>query len=217
MRKALLRVLGALVIGLLGLAAYQYHRLSIAHTKTEAAFAAYLDPAYDGVTWADLSAAQQRIWLSVEDPAFFDHNGVDFRSSGAGMTTITQSLSKRLYFDPFKPGFAKLEQSLIAIRVITPRIPKEVQLTAALDLFWFGRGESGALIGFDAAARAFFDVPLTQTSNAQFTQLVAMLIGPNALPMGSPALEARVDRIKRLLAEDCAPSDWRDVWLDGCA
>lgn len=205
-----------LVIGLLGLAAYQYQRLSIAHAKTDAAFARYLDPDYDGLTWDDLTPAQQRIWLTVEDPAFFDHNGVDFRSPGAGLTTITQSLAKRLYFDPFEPGFAKLEQSLIAIRVINARIPKEVQLSAALDLFWFGRGADGALIGFEAAAQHHFGRGVVALSDAQFTQLVALLIGPNAVPMGSDALAQRVARIERLLAEDCTPTDWRDVWLEGC-
>ncbi len=217
MRKALGWIAFALALGLVGLAGFQYNRLSIAHAKTDAAFAPYLEPDYAGLVWADLGPQKQRIWLTVEDPAFFTHNGVDFRSPGAGLTTISQSLAKRLYFDPFKPGFAKLEQSLIAIRVINARIAKEVQLAAALDLFWFGRGDQGALIGFDAAAQHHFGRGVTQISDGEFTQLVAMLIGPNAVPMGSEALAERVARIERLLTQACTPTDWRDVWLEGCA
>ena len=46
--------------------------------------------------------------LRVEDPSFYTHNGMDLSTPGAGITTITQNLVKRLYFDNFKPGFAKL-------------------------------------------------------------------------------------------------------------
>src|SRR5262249_32074608 len=53
--------------------------------------------------------------LMVEDPAFYEHHGIDLSTPGAGLTTITQGLVKQLYFEHFTPGFAKVKQSLIAV------------------------------------------------------------------------------------------------------
>ncbi|MHA1549133.1 MAG: hypothetical protein ACTSYE_09385 [Alphaproteobacteria bacterium] len=56
---------------------------------------------------AHLTDNQRAILLAVEDPAFDHHNGLDFSQPGQGMTTITQAITKFLYFDPFKPGLAR--------------------------------------------------------------------------------------------------------------
>lgn len=52
-----------------------------------------------------LSAAQLQARLAVADPHFFTHEGWDFQ--GGTMTTITQSLAKRLYFERFRPGIQR--------------------------------------------------------------------------------------------------------------
>lgn len=41
---------------------------------------------------SDLSPWQRRALLAIEDPAFYRHHGVDLKTPGAGLTTITQSL-----------------------------------------------------------------------------------------------------------------------------
>ena len=79
----------------------------------------------------DLSAEQLRILLAVEDPKFFSHPGVDLSTPGAGMTTITQGLVKFLYFDQFRPGLAKIRQSLLALG-FDARTQKSTQLTIFL-------------------------------------------------------------------------------------
>lgn len=43
---------------------------------------------------SDLSAWQLDALLKIEDPAFYRHKGVDLKTPGAGLTTITQSLVK---------------------------------------------------------------------------------------------------------------------------
>jgi membrane carboxypeptidase/penicillin-binding protein len=77
---------------------------------------------------SSLSSRQLEILLKVEDPRFFEHKGVDFSTPGAGITTITQGLVKHLYFDQFRPGIAKIRQTLIAVYVLNPLMSKEDQL-----------------------------------------------------------------------------------------
>ena len=62
----------------------------------------------------DLSKRQKEILLKVQDPGFYDHSGIDLWTPGAGLTTITQAIVKKLYFNDFKSGIAKIKQSLIA-------------------------------------------------------------------------------------------------------
>ena len=42
----------------------------------------------------DLPSGWKEIILKVEDPGFYEHNGVDLSTAGAGLTTITQGLVK---------------------------------------------------------------------------------------------------------------------------
>ena len=74
----------------------------------------------------DLSLQQRRAWLGVQDPNFFQHPGWDFASGR--ITTITQALVKVYYFEQFRPGIAKIRQSLIARFALDPLVSKEDQL-----------------------------------------------------------------------------------------
>ncbi len=217
MRNLIRLILLALGAALLWVVFDQIATLNKARAETPALFAKYQDPNYTGPRWQDLPKGHQNIWLTVEDPSFFDHSGVDLSTPGAGITTITQGLIKRIYFDDFRPGYDKLAQTLIAIRVVTPLIDKQVQLTAALDLSYFGTEQGRDIIGFQAASQHYYNTPLERLSEADFAGLVAMLIGPNGLAPGSPAHTARMMRVFRLVQGDCAPLGLRDVWLDGCA
>ena len=172
-----------------------------------------------GLHWSDLSAWQQQALLAVEDPAFFDHKGVDFQTPGAGRTTITQAVVKKLFFAHFTPGFAKIEQSLIARYVVTPNIAKEVQLNAFLNLAYLGRAGEQPIFGFDAAARAFFGKTVDMLGKDEFLRLVGALVAPGNVPpiAGNPASDQRLQRIKRLLGGACRPAGHSDVWLTGCA
>lgn len=157
--------------------------------------------------------------LRVEDPGFFEHRGVDFSSPGQGMTTITQALVKRFYFDRFRPGFAKIEQSLIARFVLDPAMSKRDQLEVFVNHASFGDFPEGPIIGLEAAARHFYRRPFAELGDREFLSLVATLMAPNALdPRRHPTANAeRVRRIEALLAGRCAPRGLRDVTYEDCA
>jgi membrane peptidoglycan carboxypeptidase len=160
----------------------------------------------------------KRILLVVEDPSFYHHRGIDVTTPGGGATTITQALAKRYCFDRFRPGvIAKLRQSLCALG-LDRRVPKDEQLTLLLNVASLGPGKDGWVEGFDAGAREYFGKPLAEISTAEWTTLVAMLIGPTTYhPIdGRAALDERVRRIRRLVAGECRPTGARDVLLEGC-
>lgn len=160
---------------------------------------------------------QQYALLAIEDPDFFDHHGVDLVTDGAGLTTITQALVKRTYFDDFRPGFAKIEQTLAAIGYDIA-LKKEDQLSLFFELAYLGSSSSDQVIGFEAASKDYFNKPFGDIAENEFLQLVAMLIAPDHLnPVTSPeALSDRVARIETLLAGNCKPTGLRDVYLTAC-
>lgn len=204
-----------ILIGLLALIGYEGWRVLNAHRATPFIIAEAQESVF--LTWADLTTRQQDILIKIEDPAFFDHAGVDFLTPGAGITTLTQALVKRFYFDPFKPGFAKLEQSLIAWLVLNRQVSKEDQLTLFLNHAYLGRAESGALIGFPAASQHFFGKPVLGLTEAEYISLVAALIAPNSHAPGTEENDIRSERITRYLAGLCAPANNGDVWLPTCS
>ncbi|RYG92324.1 glycosyl transferase family 51 [Loktanella sp. IMCC34160] len=212
----MVRVFWVLVAGFCALMVFEGWRLFQASARTDDLFAPYRSADYAGPRWDDLPTTQLSAWIAVEDPSFFSHPGVDLKTGGAGLTTITQALVKRMYFDEFRPGFSKLEQTLIAALVVNPRIPKEVQLTAALDRMYFGTVEGVEIIGFDNAAREFFGRPLLDLTDGEFIALVATLIGPDRFRPGSAEHDTRLTRIRRLLSGDCQPAGVRDVYLSDC-
>lgn len=212
-RALLLGTLSFCVLWFLGWEAWAVYD---ARQKTPAIFAPYQDGAALAITWDDLSARQQNILLTVEDPRFFQHGGVDIQTPGAGITTITQALAKRLYFEKFTPGFAKIEQTLIAMMVINPLVTKEVQINTFLNVAYFGTDDGDRIIGFPHAARRYIGTPIEEMNDLAFVRLVAMLIGPNRYRPGTAPHDERTGRIMALLRGDCAPSGNRDVEYETC-
>ena len=157
--------------------------------------------------------------LKVDDPGFYQHRGVDFSTPGQGMTSITQSLVKRFYFDDFQPGFAKIEQSLIARFVLHPAMSKDAQLKAYINHSHFGWREGRPIVGFGNASRAYYGRGFNQLESNQFLSLVAMLMAPKTYdPVRQPQANAeRVRRIRAMLSGQCAPADLRDVTYERCA
>ena len=161
------------------------------------------------------------ILLAIEDPRFYSHAGVDLRTPGAGWTTITQGLVKVYGYGGFVPGilhWRKLEQSLTAL-VVNRRIPKDVQLAMFIDGAYMGTWRGKEVDGFDNAARVYFGRSLETLDDSQYLAIVAMLPGPDDLHvLARPDRNAeRVHRIERLLAGECRPAGWRDVYYEDCA
>lgn len=209
-------VVMTLSIGLL--AAYEAYALWRAESRTDDILAAALSKPQQ-ISLAQLSAEQKDILLKVEDPGFYEHSGVDLSSPGQGMTTITQALVKLLYFDPFKPGFAKIEQSLIARFVLNRHLTKDQQLSLFINQAYFGNVGGRTLRGFADASATYFGKPFESLSRDEYIGLVGMLIGPNALQpeANSDAFNDRVHRIKALLDGKCAPVGLLDPLFRACA
>lgn len=209
-------IFGPLMFCILWFLGWESYAIYTARGKTEEIFAPYQNEHSLAVAWADLTREHRNILLTVEDPRFFEHHGVDLRTPGAGITSITQAIAKRLYFEKFTPGFAKIEQTLIALFVIDPVVPKTVQMNTFLNIAYFGSRQGEEITGFDAAARWYFSKPADGLSSFEFTQLVAALVGPNAYAPGTDANLKRTSKIQALLAGKCAPVSNRDVLYERC-
>lgn len=177
------------------------------------AILAEMDPRVDAVPDTRLAKL-----VRVEDPTFWTNDGIDLRLPGAGMTTISQGLAKRLFFQRFRPGAAKIELVVLTKFALTPTVSKKDILRAAMATAYLGRDEKGAVIGFAEGARRWYGRELDELDERQFLGLVAMMPAPNRLdPARHAAANAeRVARMERLIAGVCTPLGVRDVELKGC-
>lgn len=125
----------------------------------------------------DLPQPRLEALLRIQDQHFFSHGGTDFLARR--VTTITQALVKFLYFDRFRPGLAKIKQSLIARFALDPLVSKDEQLYLFLSLAYFGEFKGQEIRGFGEAARVYFNKEIEDISDDEYLQLLAMLSGPN--------------------------------------
>jgi len=165
-----------------------------------------------------LGAERLNLLLLVQDPAFYSHQGVDNKTAGAGLTTVTQSLSKRLAFDNFKPGIGKVRQTTYAI-TLEKHLTKTEILALFLDSVPMGQGPHGWTVGFFEASQSFYDMPPSELSDSEFIELVSVMIAPSLLNHMSrnSKFTERLKRIDRLHKGGCQPRDNKDVWFDACA
>ena len=165
-----------------------------------------------------LGAERLEQLIKVQDLGFWEHGGIDFSTEGAGLTTISQSLSKRLGFDAFRPGIGKIRQTGFAFG-LEKSLDKDQILALWLDPVEMGRGPDWWMVGFFEASNDVYNRPPIELTDGEFHRLVAVLIAPGdyRLHEEDKALEERVSRIGRLLAGECAPTGLRDVLLEGCA
>ena len=123
--KRILRNVGIAVLGIV-LAVCGYYAFTVwqARKATLAIFERLKTDRQLRLTLVDFPDGWLEDLLKIEDPNFYGHNGVDLSTPGAGITTITQGMVKYLYFENFKPGVAKLRQSLIAVFAVNALISK---------------------------------------------------------------------------------------------
>lgn len=202
-----LRIVATLVIAL---CAFEAYRVLDAARNLEARMAPFVTQA------PSLSAWQLDAIVRVQDPTFRSHRGIEWPSP-LTTTTITQSLVKKLFFVDFRPGFQKLEQTLVAALVVDPGVSKDLQLRAFSQAAYFGHRDGQSVIGFEEAARTWFGASLEALTKDQFLSLLAMLPSPNTLVPGSTQAADRVKRINRLLASQCVHTRIADIWLEQCS
>jgi len=159
---------------------------------------------------SELSDRRRLILLTVEDPDFYNHRGVDLKTPGAGITTITQALVKKLYFREFKPGIRKIKQTLIARFALNPLVSKEDQLLMFMNVFDFCDNKRG----FSEAAEHYYGKPFSALSEDEYISLVAMFAGCGTYnPIHNPEANAeRVRRIKRVLSGEYVPVKMKDIY-----
>lgn len=222
MRKALKYLLVLCGSALIGISAYYLYALYNARDYTQTVILADLKSRqwrpFDGVPKAfeivasDLTDRQKDILLKVQDPGFYEHNGIDLSTPGAGLTTVTQAIVKKLYFKQFRAGIAKIKQSLIARFVVNDMINKNDQITYFINVVFFGRKDGKPVIGLQSASQAYFAKPVDQISEEQFISLIAMIVAPNTFHiLDHPEWNKdRTTRIKALVAGDYKPQGLMD-------
>lgn len=164
----------------------------------------------------DLSQWQLYVLLAVEDPDFYHHSGVDFKTPGAGLTTITQGLVKLFYFEDFKPGIAKLKQSVIARFALNMLTSKNDQLTLFINYVNLGEIDGKNVAGLDNAALGYYRKSLSQLNNDEYISLIAMIIAPENFHIINHKKQnmERCERIKKVLAGTYKPKSLMDVYYD---
>ncbi len=203
-----------LITGLIVLFAYESFAVAEARQSTPELFRALLTEENAPLRLTDIPSTRIQQLLAIEDPNFHHHHGVDLSTPGAGMTTITQGMVKYLYFDHFKPGFLKIEQTLIAWLAVNALIDKDDQLTVFINTAYLGTDDGVEVRGFSMAARHYYGKPFELLTDDEYLSLVAMLIGPNAFSIKThPGINReRVKLIKRVLSGEYKPQGLNDVY-----
>jgi membrane peptidoglycan carboxypeptidase len=209
-------VAAMLSIGFLLTLGYYVNEVRVARNQTPSLVASMWNRYGQELTLADLSGERKAKLLAIEDPTFMRHHGVDLETPGAGMTTITQGLVKQLYFpEGFRPGIAKIRQTLIAQYSLDSLVSKNEQLRLFLNVSYLGHKDGKAVHGFANGARSYFDKEFTALSDEEFLSLVAMLISPNTFMPGTPAHYERMRRIHAYLSGAYHPMAVLDVEYNG--
>ncbi len=162
----------------------------------------------------DLSTEQLNQLLKIQDPNFYHHHGFEISTPGTGITTLSQGLVKLFYFDGFKPGLAKIKQTLIARFAFDPLTPKDTVLILFINHAYMGQREGKAIYGFEDAANFYFNKKFKAISQDEYLALIAMIRAPKTFNYHNQRKEndLRVTRIKRYLSGQYIPRDNSD-WL----
>ena len=195
---------------------------TVAYFETAKVVAAAEQPGHLPLAINDFHGSRLEWLLKIQDPDFYQHHGVDWWTPGAGYTTMTQGLVKRLFYpEGFKPGFLrwrKFQQTIIAV-AFSSRVPKNEQLQLFVNLAYMGTLNGQPIVGFSQAAQEYFGKSFQTLTDKEYLSLVAVLVAPERY---SPAIhltanQERVTRIQRLIAGTCKPNGLTDVEYVGCS
>ncbi len=129
--------------------------------------------------------------LAVEDPKFYQHNGLSFRGIARaiwvnikerrfaqGGSTLTQQLIKNLFLTRERSVRRKLTEWPMAI-ALERRYEKDEILQAFVNEVFFAQDKSRAIHGFGLASLYFFDKPVQELETHEYALLVGLLKGPS--------------------------------------
>ena len=124
--------------------------------------------------------------VAVEDERFWQHGGVDIRSTGRaimsnveaggvtqGGSTITQQLVKNTLVTPERSLARKMKEAVLALRV-EGELSKEEILEKYLNTVYFGSGSYGV----QAAAETYFGVDVEKVTVGQAALLAGIIRNP---------------------------------------
>ena len=152
--------------------------------------------------------------VAVENPSFWSDAGISPRGIARsvvndvegrpleGGSTITQQFVKNAYLTDRQTFTRKISEIFIAVK-ITRAYTKRQILADYLNTVYFGRGSYGA----DAAARAWFGVPVSAiTDPARAAYLAALVNEPTVLSRSDPSAQARLRERWNLVLDDMVKS-----------
>lgn len=191
--------------------------IAVQRTKTPHYVKGELALLSDTVRASDLTPDQLEMLLAVDDPTFFQHNGIDFKTPGQGLTTISQSVGKKLYFHPFIPGIRKFRLVYLSRWALDPTVSKDQQLSLYLRILWYGTHENKSITGLGNAVRTYFGREIAELSRHEFLSLIAMHPAPKQFHfLDNPKNnEDRVARIEMVLSGSYEPEGLLDTYYDG--
>ncbi|HKZ33341.1 MAG TPA: transglycosylase domain-containing protein [Vicinamibacteria bacterium] len=129
---------------------------------------------------ATLPASRICALVAVQDRAFFRHDGIGLFSGPLLHTTMTQSVCKGLFFRGFSPGLLRHRKIMLMADAwaFDRRISKDTQLRIFVNRAYFGNVNGVEILGFKAAAAAYFGRDVLEISDREYFALVAMLVAP---------------------------------------
>ena len=163
--------------------------------------------------------------LAVEDERFWQHGGVDIRSTGRAMmsnveaggltqggSTITQQLVKNTLVTPERSFGRKMKEAVLALRV-EGELSKEEILEKYLNTVYFGSGAYGV----QAAAETYFGVDVEKVTVGQAALLAGIIRNPTGYePFRNPGpgAERRSLALDRMVEQGYITQDEADEMRD---
>ncbi len=156
--------------------------------------------------------------LAVEDSRFYRHHGIDLRGIlraalknlrarriVQGGSTITQQLSKVLFFTPERTLSRKVKEAILTLQ-IEKRYTKEQILHLYLNQIYLGTG----CYGVQAVSRRYFGKDVSELTLAEAALIAALPKSPGKYsPLANPdeAKQRRDHVLQRMAAEGFIPPD----------
>jgi monofunctional glycosyltransferase len=139
--------------------------------------------------WVPMSRISPNLVHAVvtsEDGTFYEHAGIDWYEldksiekdiekgkPSRGGSTITQQLSKNLFFSTSKSYGRKVKELIVALRM-ERQLSKKRILEIYLNIIEWGPGVFGA----EAASRKYFGKPASQLSREEAARMAAVIPSP---------------------------------------
>ena len=148
-----------------------------------------------------------RAVIVAEDSRFYEHEGVDLEALkeameynlsqqrlAYGASTLSQQTVKNLFLSPSRNPLRKWHELVLTL-AMERSLPKRRILEYYLNVAEFGRG----IYGVDAAARYYWNVPVSRITARESIELAATLPSPvaNNPRSNTRAFRKRVDKIRR--------------------